>query len=283
MRGKRGLEREQIIKLIVALIIFAILLLFLIKFKGKDIIDKEACHQSVVMRSLPGIGEATKRSYPLRCKTEDVIINTAKENEIKKQIADKMYDCWWMLGEGKANFFFRPLGPSEVKCLVCYNIKFGDKAKRFGTISGFPDYLNTKTPKGKTYMELFGVKDTLKDPIEQAIDTKKDYAIIFVMSEKRWIEGAAAAASGCIASAMIGAKVAAIVGTATAVVPVVAIYAAPAAGTVTFLVGCGLNLWGAMGIDKLIHGEDYIASLQFLPFSPEDIKSIGCESIESIP
>ncbi len=288
MNNKVGMEKEQLVLLIVVLLIFLTMLFWATNLYGISSPSKEACHQSVVMRSMPGIGEIEKRTYPLNCKTEDLVINSGKEDDVKKELANRMYDCWWMLGEGKANFFLRPLGLTETKCLICYNIKFGDKARRLGTISGFSDYLsNTKTPTGKTYMELFGVNNVVKDTAEQPIDLTKDYLVIFSMTEKSHFIGTGTGTAGCVASALGGAKLGgAAAGLTTATI--VGAPLAPAVGTIvggaTFVIGCGASIWAAMGIDKLTTKDEvYIPAVHLVPYNSESITPIRCSSIESIP
>lgn len=286
LKNKKALEAEVLIGIIITIAVAAVIFFFLRGLSWKGTIDKEACHQSVIMRSLPaGIGEAMKRSIPLKCKTEDILINFEEEELVKQRIATAVYDCWWMLGEGKLDFFARPWGPSEVNCVICSTISFSDATKsRYKKISGFADYLKENKPVGKdkTYFELFNVIETFSDNDfeNQAIQTEKDYAVLFSLTEKSRFALISYEAAGCLMSFAIGAKV----GAATAAIPIIGIYLAPVAGVTTFVAGCGSSIWGAKGTDKWVTGgETYVSALNLIPYTEEGIKELKCNKIQSIP
>ncbi len=286
LKDKKALEAEVLIGIIITILIAAVIFLFIRGLSLKGIIDREACHQSVVMRSLPaGIGEAMKRGIPLKCKTEDILINFEDEELIKQRIATAMYDCWWMLGDGKMDFFARPWALSEVNCVICSKISFSDATKsKYKKITGFTDYLRENKPAGneKTYFKLFDVTETFSDnDLEnQEIETGGDYALVFSLTEKSRFVLLAYEGTGCLMSFAIGAKV----GAATAAIPIVGIYFAPTAAITTFVAGCGSSIWGAKGTDKWVTGgETYIAALNLIPYTEEGIKEFKCNKIESIP
>lgn len=289
MKGKKSLEAKTLVWMIIVLICFAIIVIFIPKLLQKEEIDREACHQSVIIRTLPIVSDipsaGTKTTIPLNCKTEKITINYKDEDEIKERIANAMYDCWYMLGEGELDFFVRPLGPAQTYCIICSKISFEENIRdKYNKITDFPNYLKDTKISGKdeTYSDWFGVDETFSDNDfeNQAIDTKKDYMIIFSMTEKSKFALTGYEATGCLMSLAIAAKV----GVATATVPVVGIYLAPFTGITTFVAGCGSSIWGAKGTDKWITGgESYISSLNLIPFDSKGIEKLQCDYIESIP
>lgn len=182
---KRGLAMRTIVILIVLIIGFAIVLIFFALYPWKGTIDKEACHQSIVLRSTFNYGPIEgKKAIPLRCKTEKVCLTMSREDceafgkpsrknpvtkvklskdvskareGIKDVIANVMYDCHSMLGEGKLDFM--PHGFKGANyCLICSRIAFDEKTKEeIGDISygEFYRYLDeeVKTPDERSYLE----------------------------------------------------------------------------------------------------------------------------------
>ncbi len=194
MKNKKGvLVQNIIIGIIILVISAAIIFFFLRAFPYRETIDKEACHQSVILRSqqIAGLQPGQLAGIPLNCKTQEVIISSPDENFIKSEIANQMYDCWWMLGEGKMQFWsesaWRTIGvpgagTAKTHCNICSIIRFEDQAKdkQIDLLS----YLDeTKIPtKNITYIEYFMNPGT-KLPAElkvDKLDTNKDYALIYM-------------------------------------------------------------------------------------------------------
>ena len=193
-RGKKGVGTIQatIISVIIIAIAFGILIIFLRYIPYKDMAAREACHDSVVLRSSQLFGnlvEPGKAVVPLKCETKYVTINTNDEEKIKRIIADEMYDCWWMLGEGKYDFFPESnshklgYGLTATPCVVCSVIKFEGPAKDVGNIDML-SYLNNHIVPGEnmTYIDYFlGQKTILPAELNiSQISTSQDYTILFM-------------------------------------------------------------------------------------------------------
>ncbi|MCX8193808.1 MAG: hypothetical protein N3G19_00360 [Candidatus Pacearchaeota archaeon] len=194
-KNKKGATvQSMLIGIIIVLLTAAILFFFFKALPYKETVDKEACRNSVVLRNnaiLKGEGLALE-IIPLNCKTQEIIISSNNEAFIQREIANAMYDCWWMLGEGKMDFFPESgwkdlgvpgLGTSKANCIICSTIKFDDNAK--GKRIDLLNYLeNTKIPmKNITYLEYFSEEPGAKLPVElkiEKLDTNKNYAIIFM-------------------------------------------------------------------------------------------------------
>ncbi len=186
MKNKKAeLTSKHLVILILLVIAFAMILLFWNMLNPKGEIDKEVCHNSVVLRSSFNYGalEVGKKAVPLRCKTEKICLSMSGENceefgesikeypvnkikldddktvarkEIKDALAVALYDCHSMLGEGKLDFM-----PHEFKdknyCLICSRIVLDEQAKE--EIEDIPygefyQYLEQKqTPQGESFLK----------------------------------------------------------------------------------------------------------------------------------
>ncbi|MFH1710877.1 MAG: hypothetical protein ABH840_01035 [Nanoarchaeota archaeon] len=154
MNQKGEVTTTQIVGLVLLLFGFAIIILFLVSYPWKSGIDKEACHEQIVMRSsvnLKGLNVGTKSIIPLdKCGTEKIClsmsggdceefgpatsedritkISVKNENDVMIVFANSLYDCNSLLGKGQLDFL--PKGFSEKKyCLSCARIAFDKEAK----------------------------------------------------------------------------------------------------------------------------------------------------------
>lgn len=269
--AKKGQMSQAVIISIIILLLTAGILFYFIKIMPiPDIVDKEACHQSVLLRSqefLGGVKPAQTFQLPLNCKTEEIEISITDDDQIKRDIANAMYDCWWMLGEGDKNFFGKGF-TKDSYCTICSKIKFSDNVqKKIKEIKDFDFYLRTTQipKKNMTYMEYFtkgkDVENMSDTPI--IINTSKEYLVIYELIE-------ASAAPERIAGMVAG-------------------------GGVLFLTGngiggalAGFGAWHGAGmlhdwILKNVQGSDFLSAFNLIPADAGSIKSFGCESIESIP
>jgi len=274
---KRGqISQSVIISIIILLLVAGILFYFFKVMPYKPIVDKQACYQSVLLRSqnILGVNPGQKLQVPLNCKTEEIEINSVDSDFIKREIANAMYDCWWMLGEGERNFFSKTVMGST-HCTVCSRIKFGESTqKKIKEIKDFDLYLqNTKIPKKNlTYMDYFTGGNEFEKIADSPIniDTRKEYAITYSLSEgssaPEMIAGqAAGVAVGMFFLSKGDAFNAIRIGTAV--------------GFGTNWAGGRLHDW----ITSKVQGTTYLVAFNLIPLDAESLKGFGCDSIESIP
>ena len=197
IKNKRGLLTKTTIGAIILIASFVVVLLFIRWSNLKNTINKETCHQSIIMRSTFNLGalQAGTKTIPLRCRTEKICVTMSGEGceesgmvstdespvtkikissnlfeakeEIKEIMADALYDCHSMLGEGKLNFMPRKVWNKRY-CLICSRIDFDKKAREeIESISllEFDLYLQEKKDsEGKSYSKyLFPAWDLEKD------------------------------------------------------------------------------------------------------------------------
>jgi hypothetical protein len=199
LKKKAELTSNEITTLVILVISFIIILLLWKIYYWNPIINQESCHQSVVFRSSVNFGLIkSSKIVPLKCQTEktcmtmggkdclqvgkpskdNVItkINLDKDPEKSKQqvideIADEMYSCHSMLGEGKLQFmpegFFANINTKNLKnandmgnknyCLICSRIVLDDEAmEKVPDIAYSELYMALSrkvTPDKKTYLE----------------------------------------------------------------------------------------------------------------------------------
>lgn len=291
MLRKKGALTQQVLISLIILIIAAAILFFVLKIiPYKPVAEKEACHQSVILRSKSIMGTSPSQYLvPLNCKTQYIKISTTNENVIKKEIANAMYDCWWMLGEGKLDFFSESfwrqvgipgLGTAKSACVICSVIKFDNNLKEKPINLNILEYMEkTKIPeKNFTYLEYFTGQENAKLPTElkaETITTDKDYAVIFMGirggsfgEALRNIIGGAAIGGligfrlGSLKGAGIGAAI--LGGLQVILQPITQLTSSHAAA-----IHCEGETAGCM-------------SLMLIPFEASSI-SEACQNIESIP
>ena len=207
MKTKKGIMQSTIAIIIITLISAAALIAFFWQFSDlfTSNVDRGTCRASVELRSGKGLlEEAAKLNIPLRCKTNYYCmtmggtcpegytkIKVNNEEDIKREIAYYMYDCWWMLGEGRLEFWsdslWKEFGMAKVKssCMMCSNIVFDDKVYQKYPQIDIISYLQNSYIHNKniTYVEYFtGEKDAVlpTDVKAPAILTDQKYAILFM-------------------------------------------------------------------------------------------------------
>lgn len=205
MNKKGSMIQSTLIGIIIVLLSAAIIFFFLKALPYKEQVDIEACHNSVVLRNNALVrGEGGLPEIPLNCKTQEVEIKTTNEDSIKREIANQMYTCWWMLGEGKMKFltdslskeYGIPIGEKGIpfthnvksSCVICSNIKFSDKLKEKNLQLDMASYMEqTKVPsRNITYLQYFTEQDDAVLPTDvdaPAITTDKDYIVLFMNIE----------------------------------------------------------------------------------------------------
>ncbi len=287
MRKKGATVQTIIISIIILVTSAAIIFFFLKAFPYKETIDKEACHQSVILRNNALLKGEFGLEIPLNCKTQRIKISSTNEESIKREIADAMYDCWWMLGEGKLNFFKRDpyLEYYKSHCIFCTIIEFDENVQeRLPEIKGMNEYLaETNIPtKNITYWQYFTNSEipivTKAEEELGAINTNEKYAVVFVLSERTTLLSSVA---GGTCGLIAGAKGAAIGSAIGSVVPVAGTLVGAGIGFVAGAAGCYLLQEKWQNFVNKNPGHYY--SLMLIPLNAKAIKDYGCENIESIP
>jgi hypothetical protein len=302
---KRGQTTQAVIISVVILLLTAAVLFYFFKMLPyKETVDREACHQSVLLRSQEIVGMEPGQLFkvPLNCKTQEIEIDSTNPDFIKREIANAMYDCWWMLGEGKMNFFSNGW-TKDSYCMVCARIKFSEATqKKIKEIKDLDFYLQeTQIPKkNMTYAEYFTTEDAPQQMKESStvLDTGKEYLITYDIIERsaapERITGTAAAIAVAYLTGGKGMLPAKAASTTEAAYEEGGAYAggwSTSGISATGIIKGGLIIGSykagslaAGKVDDWIAGtdSDYIIAFGLIPSEAEAIKNFGCESVASI-
>jgi len=301
-KNKKGaLSIRYLILIIILVVSFGIILTFYYMFDWWGEIDKQACHQSVIYKAsvpkLPGTREKIVE-LPLKCKTEKICITSDKfdkgncddtylgeeyetvkiskdkskwEEEINKIFADKMQECWWMMGEGKLQLYNRELEWKK-RCFICTRIAFDKNfAGEMDRVTGIQKYLQTNKPQAseKTYWQYLTNSDlnVIFDYSEE-----RDYQI---MNQKAIVFAEVDKGDWVIWTGQIGGTVAgAAIGS---IVP---------GGAATTVIGAGLG--GSLGdlagkaVDQYFNDDGIAPAWQMTDYDINRLKELDCTSFEGL-
>lgn len=153
---KADLPSAWIVTIILLIVGFGIILFFLLRFTWQETVNREVCHESVVLKAT--MPAAAENYIPLKCKTEKYCITAGSgkcnekgqefyneegiskvkvknELEISRFLAREIVECWSMMGEGKINLFSQywagTFGVGErvyPSCVICSRVAFDKKS-----------------------------------------------------------------------------------------------------------------------------------------------------------
>lgn len=245
MIKKAELTSTQLVTIIILIISFAIILAFFFMLGLRGSIDKESCRNSVVMRGVLPIG---KDVVSLRCKTQDVClslgaecdinrkdmttIKVKDENELTKEMVNLLWDCWWMMGEGKVDYMPSRIGTNEAYCSICnkvyFDSKIQEKYKDGISYLKLYNYMKENKVPNKDESYLFSIYkmnslDSLKESLlssgidiyKYSLDSEKEYVVMTGMNEQGWgkaVGGGVGGTVGVMSGLAAGAKIGAIFG-----------------------------------------------------------------------
>ena len=203
LKYKRGeLTTKQLVTMIILVTSFVILLFLLFKLNLGQITDDQVCKNSIVLQSKNPLNKVFT-SLNFDCKTQDLCIsgggdckgsfdetipiNPDEKNEILKVIADEMFDCWRIFGEGKLDFSL--VSSPTTNCAICSRVSFDESIKEEVLYSDLFFFLNGKDKVGtQTYKEFLFPSDPVElekdwDKIlkffkNQKISFKENYVVV---------------------------------------------------------------------------------------------------------
>jgi hypothetical protein len=134
-----------LVGIIILVLSFAILLILLFRVDLKKNIDKEICHNSVILKSTVIASQnVMKDVVPLKCKTqvlclskdgtcEDMvspsIVKVKTKEEVYNILAEELASCWWMFGEGQIDYVGKEVLADKNYCSLCSQIAFDNSIK----------------------------------------------------------------------------------------------------------------------------------------------------------
>ncbi|PIN86115.1 hypothetical protein COV19_06480 [Candidatus Woesearchaeota archaeon CG10_big_fil_rev_8_21_14_0_10_44_13] len=183
--GKKAMVMKYIVFLVIALISLILVFSFLYKLYSKTIgfSGEKNCRNSIVLQeTLADKMPTTKytKPWPATCKTKDKVSEAKTAEDAKKDLAEMMWWCWWMMGEGAIRPFDKDWFSGGRKCFVCYTAQFpylqGQVSRQ-----GFTSYLREKGKEGATYYDYLKYSEdkVIENPMTDDIDKKGIYAIVY--------------------------------------------------------------------------------------------------------
>lgn len=319
IKSKKGIETKFLIGVIVLIASFLVILGFYsIFFNDSSQIDKKSCHTGVIARATSSKISFVEPILPFpNCKTEKICItsniffngdcedelgkdyinlriskNLEKQNdEIVKIFAEKNYECWNMMGEGKIKVF---AGQTDLEgnsfinsCVICTRVAFDktalEKGKLVKEVKGLYKYqLATKIPNSDLtfhqfltnsyYVPSYGPDDESND-----IFLTSQKAIVFFEvtgnEASKWLHMGAGCVSAVAAGAVVGSFV-----------PVVGTFAGGATG---FFVGCATGAYGGKWFDDFlkesVSSGQIVSGYKVVDYNRENIGNLGCSNFQEVP
>ena len=243
--NKRGeVTSNHIVVLVILIISFAVILFLYWQFNWNPDIDKQTCHESVILRaSVPSLIDKKIIEPPLQCKTDKICISDKligkgdcdddfagesyrtirirgdleeKKEEIMRVYADALADCWWMMGEGKIDIFSREptLEEFETRCVICARIAIEKNLKQEITqINDFSKFLEQNKVPGKslTYLQFLTASQRVK------FDTTSNFEVIIPSIQQaimfqQWSKSIFPETVGAVAGTVVGGVIGLILG-----------------------------------------------------------------------
>ncbi len=306
---KAELTSKHIVGLVILVVGFAILLLLYWQISWTGNIDREVCHQSVILRATaPDTVLGTKDYVPLKCATRKICITDKffgkgdceefagekyekvrisgseleRQEQINMFIAREMADCWAMMGEGKVQVFARELVSTSAKreCSICARIAFDKSLKEeIGEVKGLGEYLiSHKVPnKDISYWEFLTHRSKIpifnKEFDSFSMDEK---TIVFMEMDKNTLGDWLGLSGGGLIGAKIGATIGSIV---------------PLGGTIA---GAAIGFIGGAIVGDMV-GKDigdavsemgdakFASSSFFMDYDASKLQGLECQSFQNIP
>lgn len=146
----------------------------------------QACRISVLENANFRIG-SKQFTELIDCPTQKITIEETKQDQVNKEMANYMVDCWKNFGEGELLLFEEQ---DENFCVVCHILSFEEENRQY---TGFESYLTSNTAPGKkvTYYEYFTGNPPSDDAKQVAsnefdiryFDSDKKYATVFTYNK----------------------------------------------------------------------------------------------------
>ena len=147
----------------IMIILLGAIVIFIVSFMifgyVRSAADAANCNGWVLMKSQKIAGVIEVFDQPNPCITDTPVIESKDKTEVKKVLANEMFDCWKQYGNGKIDFFSDlDFGGSDTYCYVCSRTNVEKDAYQGELdINEFEEYLNTVKPPrlDMTYADYF--------------------------------------------------------------------------------------------------------------------------------
>ena len=295
-KKRAEMTSTQIVTMILLIAGFAIILYVFNQVGFTKEIDREVCHESVILRMTLPDTLNLKNLPSLRCKTKKICITNnligkgdcekdlgdkyetikiskdkkEREKQINAFIAQELADCWSMMGEGKGQIFTRNFINTRA-CSICSRIAFDVELKEeLKEVRGINNYLvSHKIPNADiTYWKFLTIQNNIEN-YDFSFDnfSTEQKAIVFI----EFVSGTGLQWSG-----------AGILGTA---VLTIAVISNPIGWVTGAALVTGATTVGWIGGAKLTGAvyDKYYAGWAFVNYDAKEIQDLKCDALENIP
>ena len=312
-KGDGGMTARQIAIILLSLAGFVLVLMLVVQlFFLNELSDYELCHTSVIARAQTP--QAESQYIPLKCKTKKTCI-TSDENcnqfiaedkvtkvkiqendpvsvrKIEETLANGMYDCWSMMGEGKLDLFnggvrkYTNWESQRVTCLICSRVAINVEDAAIMSQIDINEYLKNNPAPGTStsYLSAFTDRGTNSyaratiAPKQEDIggtftkESLNEYAIVFTQIKPEDYSTAFGKLAG------FGASVAG----ATFMTPgIKALASTPLGVTIAVAGGAGVTLYAMSNVyDGKVASAGFCGDFT----STDDAEQRGCSTVQILP
>lgn len=333
MINKKGeMTKEQLIATIFIVIAVAFLIIFIVRASLGSEIDRDTCHESIILRSSFNLGplELSKKAVPLKCATEKICLTMSGEDcgayagydktnppvkvklssdkteamkQIEESLANALYDCHAILGEGKLDFANHDFYSNNY-CLICARIALDEKARQVFSdglrYDEFYQYLARKAipndAQKRSYLQYLYPGLEVKDLPTFVEDIKKSDPVFKDMTLENWkIDLSQEDGYGVIAQMIplgtfvkwVGIGAGAVVAAGGAVLVATGIFAEAGIPLMVvggkILIGTGVVASGVMYVKGHPNNKYKYISPMLFPYNADSLRNFGCYSFETAP
>ena len=205
-------------------------------------------------------------------------IKVRSEDELVEEMVNILYDCWWMMGEGKIDYISAGIGFDETYCSICSEVYFDNKIQsKYANGIKYEklyDYMKqTKIPgKDESYLfYLFQLNslDSVRDGLLTS-DWPIDIYEYKIMPNKEYV-AVTATMKPTSSWEVVGGTVGGLIG------GILGFYVPPSS---YFTIPAGIAAGGAVGVWIGPKEIKYLIP-QYIPFEGEELKNLNCKEFVS--
>jgi len=186
---KRGDVKSTIIMWAIIILSLMLVFNFVYKFykRSQEFQGEKECHDAIVLidtlaKKSPVTGHEYAKPWPGTCKTQDRVYYDKNPEDAKKRLAELMYWCYWMMGEGVIKPFDKDWFASSRKCFVCYTVSFPSLDTPINSPE-FGFYLQDNKARTKqTYYDYlkFSEEKLITTPLVDPVTKENIYSVIYI-------------------------------------------------------------------------------------------------------
>lgn len=174
------------------------------------------CHTKFLVAKKDGVYDGIKRTSDFSDRSFE---GMELDDKLKKEVADRMRDCWYMFGNGETDPFSKLGG--DIHCVECYELQFDDEVKKevqdkkgVSVLTDFTGFLASSFIDEKqttTYSQyLYKSSDVPKESKGYNLYLSKQYGVVYFRGTFKFADElakgvlGASVVGGCLTGAQVG-------------------------------------------------------------------------------